>query len=139
MTELTRYYDFPEVRFHPLNHCLHWHDNSQTPLTFHESCLLSVLCRHAGELLTYNVLAHHLFQESYDAEQRLITLVTALRSKLIKNGDFAIHISIVRNHGIRVAMPRHSSENMQPFPNQQPPSGMKGWLRRCWPWRKHEE
>ncbi len=59
---LTRCYRFELVDFEPDLRLLVWHDNTETPLTIHESRLLETLCYFAGEVIS----AQSLFDKTFN-------------------------------------------------------------------------
>ena len=108
---LTRCYRYSLVDFEPDLNLLVWHDHSETLLTQCESNLLDLLCHHAGQVLSFDVLGSVLITKFEPYEDKslqpanLYDLLTSLRQKLHHHHQSAIPIESIQPFGFRVPLP----------------------------------
>lgn len=117
----SRCYRFSHVDFEPESRSLYWSDSSVTTLTYEECRLLEMLCYHAGEVLSARTLytSTSLPDSSFTQHQNSIC---SLLSKCYRQGEKALPLDIVGDHGYRVALPQKTYQRREEsYPNPSEP------------------
>lgn len=102
--KVTNCYRFEAVDFEPQTQALIWRDASLTHLSEDECRLLNVLCRHAGQTLSFQTLYHAARVPSTSFEQHQNNL-SSLLAKSYHRGKKTLPIELVGNFGYRISLP----------------------------------
>ncbi|MDD1794729.1 hypothetical protein L4D06_07225 [Enterovibrio makurazakiensis] len=117
----SRCYRFSDVDFEPESRSLYWQDSSVTTLTYEECRLLEMLCYHAGEVLSARVLyaSTSLPDSSFSQHQ---SSLCSLLSKSYRQGEKALPLDVVGDHGYRVSLPQKTYQRQaMPAPDPSVP------------------
>lgn len=121
----SRCYRFVCVDFEPENRLLYWQDQAITPLSYEESCLLEMLCYHAGQVLS----EHALYTSTSSPDTTFIqhkNNLCSLLSKSYREGEKMLPIHVIGNYGYRVDLPQKTYQrSASSFPDPDKPDPLE--------------
>lgn len=117
----SRCYRFVGVDFEPQSRTLFWRDLAVTTLSYEESRLLEMLCYHAGQVLSGQVLYTSTSLPDTTFTQHQNNLCSLL-SKSYRDGQKILPIHVIGDYGYRIDLPQKTYQRAtESFPEPDKP------------------